>query len=139
MAKTNLVEIMIYSKKMKSKDGKKTWTKYSTKSSFMVKNEDGTYSRVPHYIDVKFTEKAFEGSNVKLSDIKRGILTVDGKCVGCPTFYEIEEQEDGSKKYPLCFIRGGIVSFKPIEKPHTFGFIVNDEVDEQEVEEETND
>lgn len=136
MTKPNLVEIMIYSKTMKSKDGTKTWKKYSTKSTFLVKNEDGTYSKVPHYIDVKFTEDAFNGSTVKLSDIKRGILTVDGKCVGCSTFYEIEERKDGTKKYPLCFIRGGIKSFKPIEKQHTFGFIVNDEIDEQEVEEE---
>lgn len=132
MKKTNLVELFIYSQKMKSKDGKKTWIKYSTKANF--KMEDGTLA--PHYIDVKFTEDAFNDSPVTLKDIKRGILKVDGKYIGCPVKWEVLTNEDGSKTYPVCFIRGGIESFTPVEKEHQFNFILDEEVDETTIEEQ---
>lgn len=134
MDKRNLVELFIYSKKMESKDGKKTWTKYSTKANFLVKGEDGKFTKALHYIDVKFTKDAFNDSKVKLSDIKRGKLLVDGKFIGLPTRYEIVENEDGTREYPTCYIRGGIESFTPVIKEHQFDFVVDDNESTEDVE-----
>lgn len=134
MVTRNLVELFIYSKKMSSKDGKKTWIKYSTKANFLVKCEDGKMTKALHYIDVKFTKDAFEDSEVKLTDIKRGKLLVDGKFIGLPTKYEIVEKEDGTREYPICYIRGGIESFTPVVKEHQFDFVVDDNEATDEVE-----
>lgn len=137
-----LVELFIYSRPMKSKDGKKKWVKYSTKASFRMVDVDADGKRivskewVPHFIDVKFTDDAFEGSTVKLTDIKRGLLKVDATKVGCPDLYEVLIDNDGKKIYPICFIRGGIKSFTPVIKDHTFHFVTEEDTNEVEVEEE---
>lgn len=130
MKDVKLIKLFIYSKKMK------TFTKYSTKALFRIKDENGKWldERVEKFIDVKFTNDAFEGSSVKLTDIKRGLLSVDPKMVGCPDVWEVTE-EDGKKVYPTCYIRGGIASFVPVEKEHQFHFVTED-TNEVEVEED---
>ena len=129
-----LVELMIFTRKRESKDGRK-FTSYSTKYNF---KEDGNENRVSHYVTVKFTQDAFEGSNVKLSDIKRGKLTVDSSQVGIPDKWEVTEK-DGKKVYPTCYIRGGIVKFTPIAKEHEFHFNTEDIIEEEsELPEEVN-
>ena len=123
-----LVELMIFTRKRESKDGRK-FTSYSTKYNF---REDGKEERVSHYVTVKFTQDAFEGSNVKLSDIKRGKLTVDASQVGIPDKWEItKDEKTGKDKYPECWIRGGIVSFKEIAKEHEFHFDTEDIIEEE--------
>lgn len=137
-----LVELFIYSRPMKSKDGKKKWVKYSTKASFRMVDVDADGKRtvskewVPHFIDVKFTDDAFEGSTVKLSDVKRGILKVSADKIGCPDVYEVTVDEKGNKVYPVCFIRGGIDSFTPVVKEHEYHFITEEDINKVEVEEE---
>lgn len=134
MKDVKLIELFIYSKKM---DGGK-WTKYSTKATFRIKDENGKLlpERVEKFIDVKFTKDAFNGSSVKESDIKRGLLSVDPKMIGCPDVYEIELDKDDKKIYPTCYIRGGIASFKPVEKEHVFHFVTEEDTNEVEVDEE---
>lgn len=122
-----LVELFIYSKKMKTKDGKK-FTRYSTRYNF--KNEDG--KREPHYAQVKFTDEAFKGSSVQLDDIKRGLLVVDGNQVGIDDVWKVERDEKtGKEKYPICWIRGGIQSFTPVVKEHEFHFDTSDVISEE--------
>lgn len=137
MINKNLVELFIYSQNKMTKDGRK-FTKYSTKARFHMVDEDGTVSKekAERFITVKFTQDAFDGSSLKLSDIKRGKLLVDGKYIGLPTTYEITTDKDGKKVYPQCWIRGGIESFTPVEKQHTFDFIVEEDTNEVEIEEE---
>lgn len=127
-----LVELFIYSQQRESKDGKKKWIRYSTKCGFRIKDEDGKLSKdfVPCFIDVKFTDEAFNDSPVQLKDIKRGILKVDATKIGCPDIYEVKENEDGTKEYPVCFIRGGIASFTPVTKEHEFHFITEEDTNE---------
>lgn len=143
MKNAKLVELFIYSRQMKSKDGKKKWVKYSTKSLFRMVDVDAetgkrTVSKdwVEHFIDVKFTDDAFNGSTVKLTDIKRGLLKVDASKIGCPDLYEITVDKDGNKVYPVCFIRGGIDSFKPVQKEHAFHFVTEEDTNEVDVEED---
>ena len=130
-----LVELMIYVKNQKSSKGN-TFVVHSTRYNFL--NEDGT--RTPRYIRVKFSKKpnAFEGSGLTKDDIKRGLLKVEGEYVGCPDKYEIITKEDGTKEYPVCWIRGGIKGFTPIKVEHEFHFdtadVVNDEALEEPVE-----
>lgn len=135
MEKKNLIELFVYSQNKTTKDGRK-FTKYSTKANFKMRNEDGSLSNelAPHFITLKFTSDAFDGSNVKISDVKRGKLVVDGKFIGLPTVYEIKVNENGESEYPQCWIRGGIESFTPVEKPHTFNFIVEEDTNEVELE-----
>lgn len=123
-----LVEIMVFTRKKESKDGRK-FTSYSTKYNFI---EDGKDERVTHYATVKFTEDAFEGSDVKLSDIKRGKLTVDADCVGIPDKWEVKKNtKTGKDEYPVCWIRGGIKNFTPIVKEHEFHFNKEDIIEEE--------
>lgn len=133
MEKTNLVELFVYSQIKTTKDGRK-FTKFSTKANFVVKDENGEIlGKKPKYINLRFTKDAFDGSKVKLSEIKRGLLVVDGKCVSCPTIYEITEK-DGKKVYPECWIRGGVQSFTPIHKEHQFDFVTEEDLTEIEEE-----
>ena len=129
-----LVELFIYSKKMTTNDGRK-FTRYSTRYNFL--EEDGT--RKPHYVTVKFTDDAFKGSNLKLDDIKRGLLVVDGNNVGIDDKWKVEVDDKGKEKYPVCWIRGGIKSFTPVIKEHEFHFDTSDVISEEaEAPEEIN-
>lgn len=130
-----LIELFVYSQKKKTKDGK-TFVKYSTKASFKMRDENGKLSKesVPHFIDIVFTDDAFESSKVKKSEITRGILKVDGSKVGCPDVYEIKTKDDGTKEYPRCWIRGGMESFTPVIKEHEFNFILEEDTNEIEIE-----
>lgn len=125
---SQLVELMIYTRKKESKDGRK-FTSYSTKYNFL---EDGKTERVSHYATVKFTEDAFDGANIKLSDIRRGLLKVDASFIGIPDKWEIKKNEKtGKDEYPVCWIRGGIKGFTPIAKEHEFHFQTEDVIEEE--------
>lgn len=134
MAK-RLIELFVYSQKKKTNDGKE-FTKYSTKALFLMKNEKGDLSqeRVEHFIDVKFTDDAFETSNVKKSEITRGILKVDASKVGLPDVYEVTTK-DNKKVYPVCWIRGGMDSFTPVVKEHEFHFVLEEDTNEVDIAE----
>lgn len=120
------VKIAIYSRIHTTKDGRK-FTIHSTKYQF--RNEDGT--RTKRYIRVKFTDDAFKDSPVQLKDIKRGILVVDSKFVGCPDKYEItKDKNTGKDVYPICWIRGGIKSYEEVLKEHVFHFDSDMDVEE---------
>lgn len=121
-----LVELMIFTRKRESKDGRK-FTSYSTKYNF---KDAETGERKSRYCTVKFTQDAFEGSPVKLSDIKRGKLTVDASQVGIPDVWNVT-QKDGKDVYPVCYIRGGIKGFTPIVKEHEFHFDTEDIIEEE--------
>ena len=122
-----LVELMVYTRKKVNQQTKKPFTSYSTKYDFI---EDGHAERVTHYVTLKFTGDAFDDSSVKKEEIKRGLLKVDATQVGMPDKWEVVE-ENGKKKYPECWIRGGIVSFKPIAKEHEFHFNTEDVIEEE--------
>ena len=122
-----LVELMIYTRQKKSQTGNK-FTSYSTKYNFL---EDGKEERVSHYVTVKFTENAFDGSPVKKADIKRGKLVVDASSIGCPDKWEILKNDKGEDVYPVCWIRGGIKKFTPIAKEHEFHFNTDDVIEEE--------
>lgn len=136
MAKENLVELFVYSQNKTTKDGRKFKT-YSTKAEFFMVNEDGkrTSELASRFIEVKFTDDAFENSSLALKDIKRGKLLVDGSYVGLPETYEIKIDENGKKIYPACWIRGGIKSFTPVEKQHVFRFVLEEDTNEVDLEE----
>ena len=121
-----LVELFIYSKKVKTQEGR-SFIKYSTKYNF--KEADG--SRKIHYVNVKFTDDAFNGSEVKKDDIKRGILRVDADKVGIPDKWEVTTNENGKEVYPQCWIRGGINSFTPVKREHEFHFDTSDIISEE--------
>ena len=127
MEKEKLIKIAIFTQKKTRKDGG-SYTKYSTKYAFRMEN-----GRVSKYIDIAFTEDAFTDSPVKKNDIKRGYLYVDPKFVGCPDKYEVTE-ENGKKKYPKCYIRGGIAKYEEVLKEHTFYF--DTDIDNEETSEE---
>ena len=123
-----LVELFIYSKKVKTKDGKKTFISRRTKYNFL--EEDG--SRKVHYVNVVFCgDNVFEGSGLKDADIKRGILKVDGSRINIPDKWEITKDDNGKDVYPECKIFGGIKSFTPVVKEHTFHFDTSDMVSEE--------
>jgi len=131
-----LVELMLYTRKKQSKDGRK-FTSYSTKYNF---KEEGKEERVTHYVTVKFTEDAFEGSPVQKNDIKRGKLTIDSQFVGIPDKWEITKNDKNEDVYPVCWIRGGIKKFTPIAKEHEFHFNTEDVIEEEsELPEEVED
>ena len=121
-----LVELMVYTRQKKTKDGRK-FVSYSTKYNF---KEDGKEERVSHYVTLKFTQDAFDGSEVKLSDIKRGKLVVDSAQVGIPDKWEVT-QKDGKDVYPVCYVRGGIKKFTAIAKEHEFHFNTEDIIEEE--------
>lgn len=130
-----LVELFIYSKKVKTQDGR-SFIKRSTRYNF---REEGKEGRVPHYVTVKFTEDAFKDANVKLDDIKRGILVVDGSKIGLDDIWKVDVDDKGKEKYPVCWIRGGIKSFTPVIKEHEFHFDTSDVISEEaEAPEEIN-
>ncbi len=131
------VELFIYSQNKVTKDVRK-FVKYSTKSLFRMKDENGKVGKewVEHFIDVKFTKEAFDDSKIKLSEIKRGLLKVDSTKIGCPDIYEIKVNKDGTKEYPTCYIRGGIESFTPVTKEHEFHFVTEEDTNEVDVDEE---
>lgn len=138
MAKSQLVELFVYSQNKTTEDGRK-FVKHTTKARFFMRLEDGKLSKekVEKYINVKFSKEAFDGSNLKESDIKRGKLVVDGKCISLPEVYEITVDPKTNKKvYPACWIRGGIKSFTPVAKEHVFDFVVDEDMTEVEIEEE---
>lgn len=128
-----LVELFIYSKKVKTKDGKKTFMSRKTKYDFL--EQDG--SRKTHYVNVLFCgEDVFKDSPVKEADIKRGVLAVEGDRINIPDKWEVTKDENGKDVYPVCKIFGGVKSFTPIIKEHTFHFNTSDLVDEKEEEAE---
>ena len=123
-----LVELFIYSKKVKTKDGKKTFVSRKTKYNFL--EEDGT--RKIHYVNVLFCgEDVFKDSGLKEADIKRGILAVDGDKINIPDKWEIGKDENGNDIYPVCKIFGGIKSFTPKVREHKFHFDTTEVVSEE--------
>lgn len=123
-----LVELFIYSKKVKSKDGKKTFVSRKTKYNFL--EEDGT--RKVHYVNVIFCgDDVFKDSGLTDKDIKRGLLKVDASKVNIPDKWEITKDADGKDEYPVCKIFGGIKGFTPIVKEHTFHFDTSDVTSEE--------
>lgn len=123
-----VVELFIYSKKMKTKDGR-SFISRSTKYNFLD-GENG--QRKVHYAKVLFCgEKCFEGSNLKEKDITRGILTVDASQVNIPDKWEVTKDENGKDVYPVCKIFGGIAKFEERKKEHEFHFDTTDVVNEE--------
>lgn len=140
-----LVELPIYSRKVKTKEGK-TFTSRKTSYDFLENGE-----RVTHYVPVKFCgEGCFEGSPIQEKDITRGILTVDGSMINIPDKWNGEKGEDGKYIFPkdkdgkslapVCKIFGGIKGFVEIKKDHEYHFNtkLSDELPEEpeEVNEE---
>lgn len=136
-----LVELFVYSQTKTKKDGAK-FTKYSTKAEFLMVDVDEkgkrtvSKERAEHFIDIAFTDDAFDTSDIKKKDITRGILTVEASKVGLPDEWEITLDKDGKKIYPKCWIRGGMKAFKPVTKDHVFHFVLEEDTNEVEVEEE---
>ena len=114
------IKIAIFSRVV-STEGRK-FTSYSTKYAF--KDEEG--KRIVRYITVKFNNDAFNDSAVPQKDIKRGYLYVDSEFVSCPDKYEITvDEKTGKKKYPTCWIKGGIRKYEEVLKEHEFHFDTN--------------
>lgn len=132
MKKENLVKIALFSRKLTTAKGVK-FTQYSTRYAF--KNEDGT--RTTKYINVVFTQKAFDNSPVKKEELKRGYLIVEGNQVNCPDKFVItKDEKTGKDVYPVCKIFGGIREYVEILKDHEFHFDADmDEEDSNDAEE----
>lgn len=122
-----LVELPIYSRKVKTQDGR-TFISRKTSYDFLENGE-----RVNHFVKVIFCgDNCFEGSPVQEKDITRGLLTVDGGMINIPDKwngtkredgkYDFPKDKDGKSLEPVCKIFGGIKGFVEIKKDHEYHF-----------------
>ena len=126
----NLVSLMLYVSKQKTKDGKRTFTSYKTKMDLAVFDTDGNEQGVQtKYVNVKFPRE------LDVSALKRGILKCKPEDISAPSIWKPKVNEDGSTEYPVVWIRG-FEEFIAKPKQHKFTFNTDDGDDEDEPESE---
>ena len=125
MKQNDLVTLIIKSKMSKSKDGKKKFRTFRTTMNLIVVGEEEKGKQLKD-VTVKFT------SDVDSKNITHGKLTCYVRDLGFPRKYEIIENEDGSKEYPVVWVRG-FKSFEETEYDIENPF-VTDEKETEEIE-----
>lgn len=103
MKQNDLITIIIKSKMVKSKDGKRKFRSYRTPMNLIVVGEEEKGKQLKE-VTVKFT------NDVDVKNITNGKLTAYVRDLGFPRKYEITEEPDDNgeivKKYPTVWIRG---------------------------------
>ena len=128
MKQTDLIKIMITKRNQKSADGKKKFVIFRTKMNLIVKGEEEK-GKQPKWVTVKFP------SDVDTKELTRGLLTVKVADISFPRIFEVVEKEDGSKEYPVVWVREYKEfheSVREIENP-----FITDESDTEETDIET--
>ena len=109
MKQNDLVTLIIKSKTVKSKDGKKKFRTFRTPMNLIVRGEEEKGKQVKE-VTVKFV------SDVDTKNITNGKLTCYVRDLGFPSkYYEVTEDENGEKVYPTVWIRG-YKSFEEVER-----------------------
>ena len=119
MKQNDLVTLIIKSKMIKSKDGKKKFRSFRTPMNLIVVGEEEKGKQVKD-VTVKFT------SDVDSKNITYGKLTCYVRDLGFPSKYEVTEDENGNKVYPTVWIRG-FKSFEEVERDIENPFVVNEQ------------
>ena len=129
MKQNDLVKIRIYRGKP-IKKGKNNIPTYYTKMNLVKKGEEEKGKQLCN-VTVKFT------SDVDVKSIKGyGRISLFVKNVGFPNKYEITEDENGNKKYPVVWVRG-FETYEPIERDVENPFVTDEpETIETEIENE---
>lgn len=126
MKQNDLVKIRIYRGKPIVKGKNKIPTFY-TKMKLLVKGEEEKGKQLKS-VTLKFR------SDVDSKNVTSGLLTCVVSDVGFPRVYEIIENEDGTKEYPIVWIRG-FKSFEQVERDIENPFVTDEEeTDEIEIE-----
>ena len=119
MKQNDLVTLIIKSKMVKSKDGKKKFRSFRTPMNLIVVGEEEKGKQVKE-VTVKFT------SDVDSKNITYGKLTCYVRDLGFPSKYEVTEDENGVKVYPTVWIRG-YKSFEEVEREIENPFVTNEQ------------
>ena len=119
MKQNDLVTLIIKSKMVKSKDGKKKFRSFRTPMNLIVVGEEEKGKQVKE-VTVKFT------SDVDSKNITYGKLTCYVRDLGFPSKYEVTEDENGVKVYPTVWIRG-FKSFEEVEREIENPFVTNEQ------------
>lgn len=98
MKQTDLIKIMITKRNQKTPDGKKKFPVFRTKMNIVVKGEEEK-GKQPKWVTVKFP------SDVDTKELTRGLLTVKVADISFPRIYEVVEDENGKKEYPVVWVR----------------------------------
>lgn len=125
MKQNDLIKIEITKLNKKSKDGKKKWVEFRTPMSLTVKGEEEK-GKQKKWVTVKFDE------SINTKELSRGVLTVKVADISFPKVYEITEDEDGKKKYPVVWINA-FKEFREVEREIENPFLT-DEHDTEEVD-----
>ena len=110
--KEELLNIKIYVKNCKTKDGKRSFKQYHT---YMNLIKDGESEKTVCWIQVKFTQ------SVPQEDLKQitrgGIITCKNSKVNAPQdFYRITKDDNGKDVYPTVWVKE-IESYEPYVAP----------------------
>lgn len=123
MKQNDLIKIMITKRNQKTKDGKKKFTIFKTHIALIKKGEEEK-GKQPMWITLKFV------SDLNVSELGRGLLTVKVADISFPRVYEVIEDDKGEKQYPVVWVRN-FKAFEPLEKDVENPFITDEpETDE---------
>lgn len=127
MKQNDLITIIIKSKMKKSRDGKKKFRTFRTPMNLVVVGEEEKGKQIKE-INVKFV------SAIDTKNITNGKLTCYVRDLNFPRKYEITENENGDKEYPVVWIRA-FQTFEPVEIDVENPFVTNEtETEETEIE-----
>ena len=129
MKQNDLIKIIIKVSNKKTKDGR-SFRSYRTPMNLVVVGEEEK-GKQQKDVTVKFT------SDVDVKSIKGyGRISLFVKNVGFPNKYEITEDENGNKKYPVVWVRG-FETYEPIDRDVENPFVTDEpETVEAEIENE---
>lgn len=135
MKQTDIIKILVTSRKRKSKDGKKKWIQFLTPMQLVVKGEESK-GKQKRWVTVQFCGEELKKTAEK--NITRGDIHVKVSDINYPKIYEITKDENGKDVYPVVKIFG-YESFteKLIEMENPF--ITEDETEETAIEDVADD
>lgn len=128
-----MIQLLLKSKKKKTKDGKKTFRTYFTDVMIVVKGEEQK-GKQRKTLTVKFDKDC-----PNTSKLVRGILTINEADIDMPFKYQIV-QKDGKDSYPSIFIRK-FENYEEKKGKSTIEFLTDEDetedtiIDEEDVEE----
>jgi len=130
MNQTDIIKILVTSRKRKSKDGKKKWIQFLTPMHLVVKGEESK-GKQKRWVTVQFCgEKVKKGAE---DIITRGTIDVKVADINYPKIYEITKDENGKDVYPVVKVFGfSNFDEKLIEMENPF--ITEDETEETAIE-----
>ena len=124
MKQSDLIKLMVVRRNRKSEKNGQKWVSIRTKMNLIVKGEEEK-GKQEKWVDVKSYDETYPTDK-----LTRGIVRVYVRDINFPKVYEITEDENGKKKYPVVKIFT-IQDFTPVELEYENPFVVN----EQETEE----